>query len=160
MPVIIAHIKPEWLNASDPDDHWSPQQKLMSSIVKELRSMTANTVNEINRKGPRFQRAFGPEDAILDVLLVHPWAENVPDLRLEIFVDETEAAQEASRERCWSIARDVSGQLFHYLDQVKFLAGPCPTYSVECTARASSGIIRDSHGALKLNWGVPDYSQT
>lgn len=162
MPVIIAHVKLEWLGGG-----WQPytsrpvetdRSNLMRELVQGLRPLALRAVNDVSSKHECFTRGFCLEDVILDVQPVHQWSENVPDLRVEIHLSDLDVDEGQLLERRWAIARNVSGHLFSYLDQDKFLAGPRPSYSVECLPKASSGIERDSFGAMKLTWGVPDYS--
>lgn len=163
MPVIIAHIKLEWLSGG-----WQPytsravetdRSSLMKELVRELRPLALRAVNEVSSKHECFVRGFRLEDVILRVQPVHQWSENVPDLGVEIHVGDIDEDEKELLERRWAVARSVSGHLFSYLDQDRFLHGPRPSYSVECLRRASSGLERDSFGTMKLNWGVPEYSE-
>lgn len=155
MPVIVARIKLEWLGAG-----WqfrfrpleTDRTSLMSELVNELRSIVINAVDKTDNTRYRM------DDTVLEVVPVHQMSENVPDLKIEVRVAELGGAEEARQERRWSIARDVSSALFHYLDQDKFLTAMKPAITVECLPVRSSGISRDSFGGMTGNWGVPDYS--
>ena len=152
MPVITARVNTLWIRDEHMTEPWTERQDLMSGLLGELRGFVFGVIGRVDDK------SMGLSDAVLEVQTIHPWSENVPDLWVTIRVNEIEAAEEERQKRRWAIARDVSGEIFHYLDQDKFLASVKPSISIECIPQQSSGIRRRADGTLDSKWGVPDYS--
>lgn len=156
MPVITARVKLEWISGG-----WQPytshpvetdRSRLMDELVVQLRSLVTQVVSKVD------DVHFRPRDTVLEVEPVHGWSENVPDLKIEIRLNEIDGTEDERQKRRWAIARDVSGKIFSYLDQDRFLALIKPAVAVECLPARSSGISRRHDGTLINNWGVPDYS--
>lgn len=154
--MIAVHVKPELLNLTQPQEDWSPKQKLVASIVEKLPEDACIVINDAQREeSNQFRRPFGSEDVRLLIVPIHAWSRNVPDLSAEIRFDGIAGDKKEPQDRRWSIARDISGKIFHRLDEDVVYMLHQMSYLIECTLLPSSGIVRSnmSHG----KWGTPDY---
>lgn len=154
MPVVVAHIKLEWISGG-----WQPyagrpvetdRSRVMREVVDQLQGIVVTVLN--NHDG----RSRTLEDVALRIEPIHSWSKDVPDLWVNVMPMEVDLSWAARKQRRFDLAREVSGSLFDYLDQAKFLAGPRPSYDVDCVPTSSSGISRDSDGVVTGAWGVPE----
>lgn len=154
---LTVHVNPDWMNVVDPKEDWTPQQKLMDSVLRRLPGIVCGVVNDARRENSRFQRALGTDRVRLIVVPVHSWSRNVPDLSVEVCLDEIEGDEKSPQDRRWSTARDVGNKIFQFLDNDETAFLYSMSYLVECVLLSSSGIIRP--GSVDNKWGVPDYDK-